>query len=316
MSKSEWDVWESSKKDAPDRIRLADEYVAYLSEKVVNKKTMTVEEKSIWKQIVAMVRKAMAKMLGKKNVNELTDDDIAKIINQSLRAVYPEKKGGAGYAEETGKGAQEKGAEAGAVEGEAGRLRVRDDERDGLEAEEGEKIRFSFQEKFPLFETLSKKGRLYGYNRKQVVRYLRDNVNDFKDVKTAQRILNIPEGHPAVRILEQAFDPNPEIYTMPTDVSFRLTTDENGDYVFHHYRSVRREKIDPKMSGKRPDTFTNRQEIGAMGDVGGENFYYTEEGQREAQAGKVLHTITVPKERVYFINEDFFDFSARGKTKA
>lgn len=140
VSKSEWDVWESSKKDAPDRIRLADEYVAYLSEKVVNKKTMTVEEKSIWKQIVAMVRKAMAKMLGKKNVNELTDDDIAKIINQSLRAVYPEKKGGAGYAEETGKGAQEKGAEVGAVEGEAGRLRVRDDERDGLEAEEGEKI--------------------------------------------------------------------------------------------------------------------------------------------------------------------------------
>lgn len=306
VSPSEMRIFEGSDKGAKARIRLADEYVAYLTNKVINKEKLTVEEKSAWQKILDIVRKAWAKLYGKAPVNTLSDDDIARVLNKALAEVY--KKKGVQDAKEDGRGPEKGGKKEGIDGGKEERLHIRDDERGGLEAEKGEKIRFSFQEKFPLFETLSKKGRLYGYNRKQVVRYLRDNVNDFKDVKTAQRILNIPDSHPAVRILEQAFSPSPEIYTMPTDVSSRLTTDENGDYVFHHYRSVRREKIDPKMSGKRPDTFTNSQEIGAMGDVGGENFYYTEEGQREAQAGKVLHTITVPKERVYFINEDFFDF--------
>lgn len=91
VSPSEMRIFEGSDKGAKARIRLADEYVAYLTNKVINKEKLTVEEKSAWQKILDIVRKAWAKLYGKAPVNTLSDDDIARVLNKALAEVYKKK---------------------------------------------------------------------------------------------------------------------------------------------------------------------------------------------------------------------------------
>lgn len=81
----------------------------------------------------------------------------------------------------------------------------------------------------------------------------------------------------------------------------KLTDDGKGNYVFHHWSQQRRDKIKP---GTGQNIITGRGEASAMSAVGGLAQYYTMADQAEPGTGSVLHTVLVPKEKVYDFNLD------------
>jgi hypothetical protein len=95
------------------------------------------------------------------------------------------------------------------------------------------------------------------------------------------------------------------------EVADKLTEDGNGNYIFHHYSNQKRETIKPRSGD---NMITGRDEAAALSSVGGVAQFYTQEGQKEAGVGPVLHTVVVPKDKVYYLQEDqdnFYDEARR-----
>jgi hypothetical protein len=99
--------------------------------------------------------------------------------------------------------------------------------------------------------------------------------------------------------------------TLPDNVAKRLTEDGNGNYVFHHYSRQQRDKILPSTGSG--SLFTSREEQAALSSIGGMAMYYAQNGQKEAGVGNELHTIVIPKDKVYYMNEDVLDFFSQAK---
>ena len=102
-------------------------------------------------------------------------------------------------------------------------------------------------------------------------------------------------------------------YVLPEKVKSRLTEDGKGNYVFHHYSGQKRDFIKP-TSGVG-SLIVNRAEASALGSVGGVAQYYTMEGQVESGVGNVQHTILVPKDEVYYFNQDALNFYDEAKER-
>ena len=98
---------------------------------------------------------------------------------------------------------------------------------------------------------------------------------------------------------------------LPDNVAKRLTEDGNGNYVFHHYSRQQRDKILPSTGSG--SLFTSREEQAALSSVGGMAMYYAQSGQKEAGVGNELHTIVIPKDKIYYMNEDVLDFYSQAK---
>lgn len=98
--------------------------------------------------------------------------------------------------------------------------------------------------------------------------------------------------------------------SLPKEVADKLTEDGKGNYVFHHYSGKRRETIQPRSGD---NIITSREEAAALSSVGGVAQFYTQEGQKEAGVGPVLHTIVVPKDKVYYLQNDVENFYAEAK---
>jgi hypothetical protein len=95
------------------------------------------------------------------------------------------------------------------------------------------------------------------------------------------------------------------------EVADKLTEDGKGNYIFHHYSNQKRETIKPRSGD---NMITGRDEAAALSSVGGVAQFYTQEGQKEAGVGPVLHTVVVPKDKVYYLQEDqenFYDEARR-----
>lgn len=92
---------------------------------------------------------------------------------------------------------------------------------------------------------------------------------------------------------------------LPKEVADKLTEDGKGNYIFHHYSGKRRETIQPRSGD---NIITSREEAAALSSVGGVAQFYTQEGQKEAGVGPVLHTIVVPKDKVYYLQNDVENF--------
>jgi len=94
----------------------------------------------------------------------------------------------------------------------------------------------------------------------------------------------------------------PKENILPEKVQERLTDDGKGNYVFHHYSFQKRDKIKP-TSGEA-SLIVSKEEASAISSVGGVAQYYTMQNQAEPGVGPVLHTVLVPKEEVYYLQED------------
>lgn len=90
---------------------------------------------------------------------------------------------------------------------------------------------------------------------------------------------------------------------VPDEVSRFLTEDKDGNFVFHHYSFEKRDKIKPS-TGDVARGFTSAEEASALGSVGGLGMYYTQLNQAESGVGPILHTVVVPKDKVYYMNTD------------
>jgi hypothetical protein len=100
---------------------------------------------------------------------------------------------------------------------------------------------------------------------------------------------------------------------LPKKVADRLTEDEDGNVVFHHYSFSRRNKIKP--TDGTGSQLVSKEEARALSSVGGVAQYYVQEGQVEAGTGPVLHTVKVPKEKVYYLQEDPLNFYDEAKAR-
>lgn len=100
---------------------------------------------------------------------------------------------------------------------------------------------------------------------------------------------------------------------LPEKVKKRLTEDGKGNYVFHHYSFLGRDVIKP-TSGSG-SLIVNRGEASALSSVGGVSQYYTTEGQKEMGTGPELHTVLIPKNEVYYLQEDPLNFYDEAKER-
>lgn len=94
----------------------------------------------------------------------------------------------------------------------------------------------------------------------------------------------------------------PKENILPKKVQERLTDDGKGNYIFHHYSFEKRDKIKP-TSGEA-SLIVSKEEASAISSVGGVAQYYTMQNQAEPGTGPILHTVVVPKEDVYYLQED------------
>ena len=92
-------------------------------------------------------------------------------------------------------------------------------------------------------------------------------------------------------------------YSIPEEVAETLTDDGEGNYVFKHFSAEARDVIKP-MSGN--NTWTSREEASAISTVGGVAMYYVD-NTRDVSAN-VPHHVKVPKNKVYYFNEDLMNF--------
>jgi hypothetical protein len=144
----------------------------------------------------------------------------------------------------------------------------------------------------------------YGVNKQKYFEYLKDKAKEFipaPNVVEDQGVVIKKE--PEVKTRAQK--------TLPDNVAKRLTEDGNGNYVFHHYSRQQRDKILPSTGSG--SLFTSREEQAALSSIGGMAMYYAQNGQKEAGVGNELHTIVIPKDKIYYMNEDVLDFFSQGK---
>lgn len=100
---------------------------------------------------------------------------------------------------------------------------------------------------------------------------------------------------------------------VPEKVSNSLTEDGKGNYVFHHYSSEKRDIV--RKSEGTGSMATSREEQRSLSAVGGLAMYYTQDGQKERMVGNTLHTITVPKDKVYYADTDALNFIEEARSR-
>ena len=93
-------------------------------------------------------------------------------------------------------------------------------------------------------------------------------------------------------------------------VAEKLTEDGNGNYVFQHWSSEKRDVIKP---GSGQNSITGKDEASSLSAVGGLAQFYTMKDQSEPGTGNVLHTVLVPMDKVYDAKEDPMNFEPEAR---
>ena len=98
---------------------------------------------------------------------------------------------------------------------------------------------------------------------------------------------------------------------LPESVEKRLTEDGNGNYVFHHYSSSKRDSIKPTTGDG--SFMVSKEEASALASVNGVAQYYAMADQKEQGTGNVQHTVLVPMDKVYYLQEDKLNLYDKAK---
>jgi hypothetical protein len=98
---------------------------------------------------------------------------------------------------------------------------------------------------------------------------------------------------------------------LPESVEKRLTEDGNGNYVFHHYSSSKRDSIKPTTGDG--SFMVSKEEASALASVNGVAQYYAMADQKEQGTGNVQHTVLVPMDEVYYLQEDKLNLYDKAK---
>ena len=98
---------------------------------------------------------------------------------------------------------------------------------------------------------------------------------------------------------------------LPQSVEKRLTEDENGNYVFHHYSRSKRDSIKPTTGDG--SFIVSKDEASALASVNGVAQYYAMADQVEQGVGGVQHTVLVPKDEVYYLQDDKLNLYDKAK---
>jgi hypothetical protein len=140
-----------------------------------------------------------------------------------------------------------------------------------------------------------------------------DVFEDFETnniVTKKRRISVFPTSGVSVRGLKLNTSGISDRKQLPEKISSKLTEDGNGNYVFQHWSSERRKEIKP---GRGENAITGKDEARSLNAVDGLAMFYTMKGQAEQGVGNVLHTVVVPKDKVYdaFNDPEGFEKKAR-----
>lgn len=100
---------------------------------------------------------------------------------------------------------------------------------------------------------------------------------------------------------------------IPEHVKKRMNDDGKGNYIFHHFSSAKRDVIKP-TSGEG-SLIVSPEEARALSSVGGVAQYYPMPNQSEQGMGRFDHTILVPKNEVYYFNQDALNFYDEAKER-
>jgi hypothetical protein len=98
---------------------------------------------------------------------------------------------------------------------------------------------------------------------------------------------------------------------LPESVEKRLTEDGKGNYVFHHYSRQNRDTIKPTTGDG--SFIVSKDEASALASVNGVAQYYAMADQKEQGTGNVQHTVLVPMNEVYYLQEDKLNLYDKAK---
>lgn len=104
----------------------------------------------------------------------------------------------------------------------------------------------------------------------------------------------------------QLFESVDVAYQLPEFIKSRLQDDGEGNYLFYHYSSEKRDIIKPGTGQNALKT--SREETAALSSVGGLGMYYVMSGQKEHGMGPWEHIIKIPHNEVYYFNSDELNF--------
>jgi len=155
--------------------------------------------------------------------------------------------------------------------------------------------------------------KIFGYRPKAVeaIRRIDGSPASNAQLGLAQRGMGIGRVATDTKITARAQKKAPA--AISEDVYKYLTEDDNGNIVFHHYSSSQRDQIKP--SSGQGSLLTSKEEQQALSSVGGLAMYYAQEGQKEPGVGNELHTVVVPRDKVYDIRKDPMNFYDEAKER-
>ena len=99
---------------------------------------------------------------------------------------------------------------------------------------------------------------------------------------------------------------------MPKNESEKLTVDKDGNYYFENFAHSKKTTLKPSLA-TGVGIQTSKEERDAINSVGGLTMLYTMKGQTEKNVGTNKHKVVIPKDKVYYIQDDVNNYYAEAK---
>ena len=99
---------------------------------------------------------------------------------------------------------------------------------------------------------------------------------------------------------------------MPKNESEKLTEDKDGNYYFENFAHSKKTTLKPSLA-TGVGIQTSKEERNAINSVGGLTMLYTMSGQTEKNVGTNKHKVVIPKDKVYYIQDDVNNYYAEAK---
>ena len=99
---------------------------------------------------------------------------------------------------------------------------------------------------------------------------------------------------------------------MPKNESEKLTVDKDGNYYFENFAHSKKTTLKPSLA-TGVGTQTSKEERDAINSVGGLTMLYTMKGQTEKNIGTNKHKVVIPKDKVYYIQDDVNNYYDEAK---